>query len=265
MKENKQLTESLDQIVFRDRNKEYGAFYLRKTYSRNLLKAIVSAVFIYLGCIAIPVASNHFTKKLPRLHLFDTVVIIDKREVKEDDNHVREIKPKPQDELAQVIQRTNPNLQWEIINSPDSFLIDTAALNSQVENFPLDTGTHIGLTGIGNPDPEFTKKQDSVYLFVTERPEFIGGEAAFREFLLHNFHYPEHAVAYGIQGIVQLNFIVEKDGSITNIEPVTKIGAGCEEEAVRVVSHMPHWKPGAMNGNPVRVKMNLPIQFKMQN
>lgn len=95
-------------------------------------------------------------------------------------------------------------------------------------------------------------------------PEFPGGLPALYEFLRNNVKYPAFAKEVGIQGTVYVSFVVEKDGSISDVQLLRKIGGGCDEEAVRVVKNMPHWKPGRQMGRPVRVLYNLPIKFALR-
>ncbi|MFA9213405.1 MAG: energy transducer TonB [Candidatus Methylacidiphilales bacterium] len=92
-------------------------------------------------------------------------------------------------------------------------------------------------------------------------PEFIGGESELYNFVNTNLHLPENAKENNINGKVIVQFIVEKDGSISNIEIVRKLSFGCDEEVIRIINSMPKWKPGRMNDEPVRMKMTLPIKI----
>lgn len=96
-------------------------------------------------------------------------------------------------------------------------------------------------------------------------PAFPGGEAAMKAFISKELDYPPMAIENGIQGKVMVSFVIEKDGSISNIEILShRLGWGIEEEAMRVVQAMPRWSPGENNFRPVRVRMNLPIRFVFQ-
>jgi len=94
-------------------------------------------------------------------------------------------------------------------------------------------------------------------------PEFPGGLSQLYAFLGKNIKYPQLAKETNIQGTVFVNFIVEKDGSISNVTILRSIGGGCDEEAIRVVQAMPKWKPGMQMGEPVRVSYNLPVKFTL--
>ena len=116
--------------------------------------------------------------------------------------------------------------------------------------------------------PVMTEKEpapvaEEIFTFVEEYPEFPGGDKALREYILNNIKYPEVARTSGITGTVYVQFVVEKDGSISDVKVVRGIGGGCDEEAVRVVKSMPRWKPGKQRGQPVRVYFTLPIEFKL--
>jgi TonB family protein len=98
---------------------------------------------------------------------------------------------------------------------------------------------------------------------VEEMPKFPGGDAALMDYLIKNVKYPAEATKNGAQGRVLVQFIVEKDGSISEIEVVKKIDENLDAEAVRVVKAMPKWKPGMQKGEPVRVRFTLPIMFRL--
>ena len=110
-----------------------------------------------------------------------------------------------------------------------------------------------------------TSKEDTVYQVVDKMPEFPGGEKAMMEFLSKNIVYPEKAKEAGIQGRVFVGFVIEKDGSVSNVKIMKGIGGECDEEALRVVKSMPNWKPGKKGGKDVRVSYTLPINFKLSD
>ena len=95
-------------------------------------------------------------------------------------------------------------------------------------------------------------------------PEFPGGEQAMMQCVADNVKYPQEAIDKEISGRVMVGFVVEKDGSISDVKVVKGIGGGCDEEAVRVVNAMPKWKPGMDKGKPVRVSYMMPFSFKLQ-
>ena len=103
-----------------------------------------------------------------------------------------------------------------------------------------------------------------IFKVVEEMPEFPGGSAKLMEYIQKNIKYPMMARESDIQGRVFVNFVVEPDGSISNVAVLRGIGGGCDEEAVRVVNSMPKWKLGKQRGSAVRCAYTVPIIFKLQ-
>lgn len=108
-----------------------------------------------------------------------------------------------------------------------------------------------------------TKKNNMVFDVVEVMPQFPGGQIAMLKYIMENMKYPEQAMKEGIQGRVAVRFIVEKDGSISDVKPILSVHPLLNKEAVRVVESMPKWTPGKQNGKPVRVRFNLPVMFKL--
>lgn len=105
--------------------------------------------------------------------------------------------------------------------------------------------------------------KDTIFNVVEVMPEFPGGTEALFAYISKNIKYPENAKKEGINGRVFINFIVEKNGKVGEVKLLRGIGGGCDEEAMRVVSEMPNWKPGLQDGQPVRVSYNIPIKFAL--
>ena len=110
-----------------------------------------------------------------------------------------------------------------------------------------------------------TSTKDTVYQIAEEMPEFPGGVEALMDFVGKNVKYPEEAKEKEISGRVFVSFVIEKDGSVSNVKVLRGIGGGCDEEAVRVIKGMPKWKPGIQKGKPVRVSYMMPINFKLDS
>ena len=109
-------------------------------------------------------------------------------------------------------------------------------------------------------------EEDNVVFQVVEKmPSFPGGDAALFKFLNENVKYPVIAQENGVQGRVICQFVVNRDGSIVDVEVVRSVDASLDKEAIRVIKSMPKWSPGQQRGKPVRVKYTLPVNFKLQN
>jgi len=107
------------------------------------------------------------------------------------------------------------------------------------------------------------EEADQIFTIVEENAAFPGGNKAYGKYLKKNLKYPNQARRMGIEGKVYVQFIVGKKGEITNVKAVKGIGAGCDEEAVRVIRNSPNWTPGKQRGRPVKQRMIIPIVFKL--
>ncbi len=112
-------------------------------------------------------------------------------------------------------------------------------------------------------EPEEEEVVDKVFTIVEEQATPDGGMSSFYKYIKKNLDYPRQAKRMGVQGKVFLEFIVDKDGTITNVKVLRGIGAGCDEEAMRILKESPKWKPAKQRGRPVRQKMTFPINFKL--
>lgn len=115
------------------------------------------------------------------------------------------------------------------------------------------------------PKPKEEEVTEEIFVVVEEQPEFPGGNAAMMKFLSDNIRYPVIAQENGIQGRVICNFVVERDGSITDAQVVRGVDPSLDREAIRVIQQMPKWKPGKQRGSAVRVRFTLPVVFRLQN
>ena len=145
------------------------------------------------------------------------------------------------------------NLRWE----KDGDVVQYTAEPFNITEESL--GTLLGgLSTLGDKT-----ENDSIYQIVDEMPQYPGGEKAMMEYVAKNVKYPQEAKDKEIQGRVFVSFVIEKDGSVSTVKVMRGIGGGCDEEAVRVVSSMPKWKPGIKDGKPVRVSYMMPLNFKL--
>ena len=145
------------------------------------------------------------------------------------------------------------NLRWE----KDGDVVQYTAEPFNITEESL--GTLLGgLSTLGDKT-----ENDSIYQIVDEMPQYPGGEKVMMEYVAKNVKYPQEAKDKEIQGRVFVSFVVEKDGSVSTVKVLRGIGGGCDEEAVRVVSSMPKWKPGIKDGKPVRVSYMMPLNFKL--
>ena len=161
----------------------------------------------------------------------------------------------------------NPNIDFTIrevekhgdtmMYSMDPFTISGDIVNKLKNKIMTDEDIDVEVTEVGCVD------NDTVYNIVEQMPEYPGGVEAMMKYIAENVKYPEEAKNKNIAGRVFVSFVVEKDGSVSNVKVLRSIGGGCDEEAVRVIKSMPKWKPGMQKGKPVRVSFQIPIYFKL--
>ncbi len=106
---------------------------------------------------------------------------------------------------------------------------------------------------------------NQIFIVVETKPQYVGGEKARIAFLQNNLKYPKTAHEIGISGTVLLSFVVEKDGSVSDVKIDRGIGGGCDEESIKVLKAMPKWIPGKQRGKPVRVRFNMKIKFTLSS
>jgi len=254
----KRHVESLEELVFKSRNREYGAYLLRKKYRKYVTISLALALFIILAAIAYPVIASYLNKTKTVIENKD--ITAEMMKTYKNEAPPPPPPPPPPEALVQKVRFTAPIVTSDTIETNLSSQDDLSAKKSY-EAPPSEEDLA----------PKEEKKQvieqveaAPVFTIVEEMPSFTGGEANLYKYLHDNIKYPEEAKELGIQGRVYVTFVVETDGSITDIKVVRGIGGGCDEEAIRVVKSMPHWTPGKQRGVPVRVQFNLPIKFTLQ-
>ncbi len=260
----------LNDLVFLNKNKEYGAFALRQSYSRFLSYAMVIAfssfvlslftllIFSYFKTPFKPTFGDSFPAT--PIQISDPPPIDVKRtqpKLQEAGKPIKMIKffppvVKPDAEITtNDISPTQPDLSNSIIGGKD--IAGTPGHGYELPAIPIEKPI------VEEPAP----KIDYV-THVEEMPTFPGGSEAFMQHVAKSIHYPVIAIRTGTEGKIFVSFIVNKDGSIRDVQLLKSIGAGCDEEALRVIKEMPRWNPGRQNGNPVNVKISVPIIFKLQ-
>ncbi|MCG8308650.1 MAG: energy transducer TonB [Cytophagales bacterium] len=168
-------------------------------------------------------------------------------------------------EVPQTQQIQRPPVQVsipKIIEVDDEEIIEEIEINLDIEMTEDTRIEEVVFKDLDNGSiPE--EKADEIFTIVEEQPSPEGGIKAFYEYVSSNLEYPAKARRIGLEGRVFVEFVVEKDGSLTDVKAIKGIGGGCDEEAVRVISSAPKWNPGKQRGRAVRVRMIMPIMFKI--
>jgi protein TonB len=262
MKTLQTSTAQMDDIVFEKRNKSYGAYILRKTYNKQLNRALLIATAILIAGLAYPVVSGYNLTNTGKHFIPDGGVVFEQPPDAKDDVTPPPPPPPPISEKTRNMVFVAPIVvdgediddtgflpMEEFNNAPISPLVDVTSEK------PAEKPDVV----IENPDTE------PPILIVQEMPIFPGGDGERIKYLRDNINYPKQAAETGIQGTVYVQFIVNSKGNITDAKILRGIGGGCDEEALRVVNAMPQWHPGKQNGKPARVLYNMAINFKLQS
>jgi periplasmic protein TonB len=167
------------------------------------------------------------------------------------------------DELVQITVQKPPQPPKPVAVAPVLIVVDDDEVIEPPE-FTFDPEDLDDFEDFIPEDDLDDEGNDIVWTGIVESmPEPAGGYQAFYAFIGKNLKYPKQAQRMGIEGKVFIRFIVDKQGNITEVEVIRGIGMGCDEEALRVMKHLPKWQPGKQRGKPVKVRMVLPITFKL--
>ena len=249
-------------VVFDGRNNEYGAYEIRRDYSRFLTKALIIAATSIILLISIPLIVN-LISGYTAANVKPVDVIIDMAPPPIDKAEPPPSPPPPPPPpVMETIKFTVPVVVEEKIDEippPQEKLTETHVAEETHEGDPdalvvADTKNEV-------------IEDNTVYdlVAIQEQPGFPGGDGELFKFLQKNIQFPQVEKENGIQGKVFITFVVDKDGSVVNVEVYKglKGGPGCDKEALRVVKMMPKWSPGKQNGKSVKVRYILPIHFKL--
>jgi periplasmic protein TonB len=251
--------ESLEEIIFKDRNKQYGAYSLRKNYHRHIVISLFVAVLFIGSALTYPLMMTRDQKQQQKN---DSVFVISEPFSKPIQDPVLPKLPPPPEPVK--VEKSLAFIAPRVTNEPIESEYGKQVLLAEKNPSPLASAADPGENPPDKKEPAILQPEKAEpVLWVPEMPHFPGGEKELHAFLLNGIKYPREAREVNIQGTVFLTFIVEPDGSITEISVLRGIGGGCEEEALRVVKSMPNWVPGKQNGNPVRVRLTLPVKFTL--
>lgn len=256
-------------IVFEGRNKGYGAYKLRedspKRHLWSVLIVLVLAVLAFLIPALIRLAS-------PKDRVENTEVVqlanLKNAEVKQKDKQIIKDEPTPPQAVKSSVKFTAPVIKKdEEVNTDEEIKSQEDLLNAKGSISIADVkGNDESGKDIADLKQIVTQAapEEKVFDVVEQMPTYPGGLEALNDYLMKHIKYPVIAEENGIQGKVIVTFVVEKDGSITDIVVVKSVDPALDKEAKRVVGTMPHWIPGKQNGSTVRVKFTLPVTFRLQ-
>lgn len=271
-------------MVFEKKNKAYGAYQLRKgTSNRNIKSIIILVVAAGLvgGFLAYKVHADKVAAEKQAYMEALEISKLQEQAKKEQKKEEKKIQPKiePKKEIpevresqkftAPVIKKDELVKEENQVKQMDALKKDVAVSNQDQEGTKDRTVEAVrNDIAVNVPPPPVEKKEEvkqvvenKVFDIAEQMPSFKGNV---NQWLSQNLTYPAVAAENGIQGRVIVNFVVEKDGSISNVQVVRSVDPALDREAVNVVKRMPKWNPGMNNGQPARVKFTLPVTFKLQ-
>ncbi|NVO19115.1 MAG: energy transducer TonB [Bacteroidetes bacterium] len=263
MTKQKDNSAPLDEIVFEHRNKNYGAYVLRKQYKKNLTRALFLAIAILIAGMVYPLVSSYYAQRRAKyIEKTAEAEFLDLNKPKDDAPPPPPPPPPPPAALEQKVKFVAPVVTTEeVVEETD--VMNQDDLSKTTTNEPV---AQVEETETAPAVQEVIEVEESkpVFTFVEEQPSFVGGDDARLKFIAQNIEYPKQAIENSIQGTVYVSFIIDSKGKVTDVKVLRGIGGGCDEEAIRVVKMMPAWHPGKNNGKEVRVQYSMPVSFKLQ-
>ncbi len=262
-------------LVFEGRNQNYGAYQLRtETSKRNLwsiIFVVLLAILLYLGLTLENMVEAHRT--VENTQIVEVTSLRDKKDVKVE--RKEEIKIEPErivEKVKSSIKFTAPVIKEDdLVNEEEEIKLDEIEnSNKAIGAFTVEGNDEVGgevlkvKEEIAQPEPPKHEEDNKVFEVVEQMPSFPGGYAALMQWLGSNMKYPTIAAENNVQGRVIVQFVVEKDGSITDVHVAKSVDPSLDKEASRVVKAMPKWIPGKQNSSPVRVRFTVPVTFKLQ-
>lgn len=267
-----QNSAKLNEVIFKNKNKNYGAYAIRSSYNESIVKSLVTVIGSTCLLFGSVIAYNKYTADKS---IIESGFVID-------------------DSDYEVIEYTNPLVNEPKVESVKPIVEETAAAKGGVATIINDHVIDTDVTNTDNPNSgqgdetskgtsltsttsstvetqpeiikvEAEKKEVETVFIASDMPEFEGGVEGLMRFVSQNIVYPEIAKQMGHEGTVYVSFIVSETGSVQDAKVMKGIGYGCDEEVLRVVNKIPKWKKAGKNtGHPVKVRFNIPVKFKLK-
>ena len=265
------------ELVFENKNKAYGAYQLRKETGKRNVKAMIIVFATIAAIIVAAWAKVAIENAMPKKVAIETDVELSKLAQKKEAKVERkepvkvEMEQKVVEKVKSSVKFTAPEIKKDDDVKPEDELKsqdDLAKTNTAIGSFDVKGNDEAegevlkAKEVIAEEKPK--EEETKVFDVVEQMPQFPGGQQALFEYLSKNIKYPVIAEENGVQGRVIVTFVVERDGSITDVKVVKSVDPSLDKEAQRVVKAMPHWIPGKQNGSAVRVKYTVPVTFRLQ-
>lgn len=259
-------TEGFDDLIFSNRNRDYGAYMLRKRYNSVVLISLLAGIIIVSSLVVIPyliiIGKSHKTAGSYGVRYVS--VQMDKLDPPREEIILPPEVPPPPSGNQQIIRYVAPVIVdtllptmkqepavAELLDKPSASDNDDLAVSTSASENEL----------MGDPSGE---GGDEPFILVEVKPSFNGGDIEkFRQWVQKRITYPQEAQDNGIQGRVYLTFIVERDGSVSTVRIVRGVNKLLDDEAVKAIEASPRWSPGLQRGRPVRVRFSIFLNFTL--
>lgn len=264
--------ESLDELIFENRNKKYGAYELRKSHNGRVIKSLIYVLLFIAMVVSFPLLIRMYTKKVKAVEITYSTTVVEL-------NNDFRIEPKKNEPeiAAKLPDHTKPEAPFQVINDSlfstdhrnkdtldhanESTAISSDTISSSQSNL-TDTsvargGSYLHGTTLLTSSTPFQLAQ------VDKSPQFKGGDVAMFKFLEKNIRYTAQAKREGVVGKIYASFIINSNGEIEAVKILKGLGSGLDEDVVRALYRMPAWEPGYFRGKPVSTILNLPVSFNL--
>ena len=265
-------------LVFEGKNKEYGAYVLRKETGKRNVKALIWVLIGIAAIFALAYANLAIQNAMKQNATIETDVELSKLAQKKEAKVERKEEVKKVELEQKVVEKVKSSVKF---TAPEIKKDDEVKPEDEIKSQDdlSKTNTAIGTFDVkGNDEAEGEvlkakevvvdekpkEEETKVFDVVEQMPSFPGGDAELMKFLNTHIKYPVVAEENGIQGRVVATFVVERDGSISDVKVIKSVDPSLDKEAIRVLKSMPKWIPGKQNGSAVRVKYTVPVTFRLQ-
>lgn len=266
-------------LLFENRNKEYGAYVLRQQTSNRNIASILIILVLVAAVVGLLVAKSVYDEYVcgPHVVVYDHGMEASKLTNKAPE--VKRAEPVRQENVEKVVEKVRSSIKFvapvikkdDEVNPEDMMKTQDEIMSSKVAvGFANVIGNDETAEVLRHKEVLVTEpvkpreEENKIFEVVEQMPTFPGGMSALMQYLSRNIKYPAVAEEIGIQGRVICSFVVERDGSVSDIRIAKSVDPSLDKEAIRVVSAMPKWIPGRQNGQSVRVKYTLPVTFRLQ-